>query len=576
MTTRWLRAVPLALGIATASIPGLAQEKEPAADAAAGATATPAAPSSSSAPKPRAPAARAPDPIDELTDPRGTPRRALTGFLRAAEARDGERAAGYLDLRGVPLVRRAREGVELAMMLHRVLTWSVVLVPEAVPDVPDADGASTYVIDTLHVDGEPVPIVLERTRAATGSRSWKFSQATVAQIRPLYEAQDRRGLEQEMPEVLRGSSLWGLALWQWLGLLVLVVGVWVGARLGSAVIVPILGRVAGRLGPKYLAEGVRSATRPLTLAIAVFAFRQLLPYLALSASASLVASRAQTILLALATGWMLVALVRSGTRAAAAAPEAVADEPAHRGMRTRLLMIERVATAVIAVLSLGVMLMQFEVVRTVGVSLLASAGVAGVVLGFAAQRTLGGVIGGIELAFTQPLRIGDTVVIDGEFGVVEEMFFTYVSVRCWDGRRLIVPVTRLLAQPFENWTRRSPEMLVSVDVRADFRVPVHRVREEFVRACEAHPLWDKRLAKLVVRDTSERTLQLRGLASIADGLAGVDLKDDLREHLLRFLQELEGGAYLPRERFESFADEPPTKPEPSKPEPSPKAPAPKI
>jgi len=520
-------------------------------------SASPSAPSAAPSARPRsAPAAPTRYAIDELTDPGASPRRALTSFLQAAESREYDRAATFLDLRAIPQARRVREGAELAAMLHRVLIWSIILDPSSLPDTPDAYGQANVVLDSLELEGVPVPIVLERIRSRSGAQSWKFSQRTVSRVRALYDAEDRRSLEQRMPDVLTGRGFWGLAPWQWLGLPVLFAAAWAVARLLGAMVTPLLCRVARKVGPIWLADGVTAASSPLRLALGVAAFRALTPYLMLSASAGVTLARGETILWALAAGWFLVSMVQTAARAATSLPEDTAGEREHRGLRTRLLMIERVTTAAIAVVSIGVMLMQFEVVRTVGVSLLASAGVAGVVLGFAAQRTLGGVIGGIELAFTQPLRIGDTVVIDKEFGTVEEMFFTYVCVRCWDGRRLIVPVTRLLAQPFENWTRKTPEMLISVDIRADFQVPVGRVRDEFIRMCEHHPLWDGRLAKLVVRDTSERTIQLRGLASIADGLSGIDLRDDLREKLLDFLQGLDGGAFLPRERMESSQGEP--------------------
>lgn len=551
--------VALVTALWGAALPGLVLaepvlvDEPPAPHAPASQPAPPALPSGA---KPRtAPAATPRSAIDDLLDPGATPRRALNGFLRASEARDLDRAATFLDLRAIPQARRVREGAELGAMLHRVLTWSVVLDPTTLPDVPDPEGPSSVILDTLELDGETVPIVLDRVRAQSGAKSWKFSQRTVSRVRDLYEAEDRRAVEQRMPDALTGRTFWGLAPWQWIGLPVLVVGGWALGRLLDALLAPLLVRITRRIGPAWLAPGVTAASSPLRLAMAVAAFRALAPYLMLPAFATVAAARLETMLWTLAGGWIVVVLVRTGTRAATVLPEDTAGELEHRGMRTRLLMIERVATAAIAVLSMGVVLMQFEVVRTVGVSLLASAGVAGVVIGFAAQRTLGGVIGGIELAFTQPLRMGDTVVIDGENGTVEHMFFTYVIVRCWDGRSLIVPITRLLTQPFENWTRGTPEMLVQVEIHADYRVPVAAVRAAFLQMCTDHALWDGKLAKLAVISTTERTVQLRGLASVDNAAKSADLKHDLRERLLLFLQRLDGGAYLPRHRIESPANE---------------------
>jgi small-conductance mechanosensitive channel len=286
------------------------------------------------------------------------------------------------------------------------------------------------------------------------------------------------------------------------------------------------------------------------MAIGVGAVAALGPYLMLPAVAARLLDRITVILWVVGAAWTAVVLVRTGARAVAAGlPDDTESELEHRGLKTRLLMVERVAAVAIGVVATSIVLLQFEVVRTVGLSLLASAGIAGIVLGIAAQRTLGGVIAGIELAFTQPLRIGDTVVIDKEWGTVEQMYFTFVIIRCWDDRRLIVPVTRLLGQPFENWTRSTPEMLVAVKLHADYRVPVERVRAEVLRLCEAHPLWDRQLAKLHVTDATDRTVELRALASVDNCAKAFDLKSDLREGLVAFLQGLDG-VYLPRQRVE--------------------------
>lgn len=495
--------------------------------------------------------AEAPPPGPEGGGPGITPRRALNGFLEAAEQRDFDRAADFLDLRAIAPARREREGPELAAMLHRLLVWSVVLQPGALPDEAELPDQTSIVVETLVLDGEPVPITLDRVRGAHGGWSWRFSQRTVGKIRALYEAQDRRALEERMPEALTGRTWWSLAPWQWLALPVLVGAAWLAARLAGALVVAVLARVVTRLPPVWLASAVRAARTPIHLALGVGFFAAGSPYLMLPAAAALVDERIRLVLWVLAASWIVLTLVRTGTRAVTAGlPDDTAGELEHRGLRTRLLMIERVAAGVIGLLATSVVLLQFEVVRTVGLSLLASAGIAGIVLGVAAQRTLGGVIGGIELAFSQQLRLGDTVVVDQEWGIVEQMFFTYVIVRCWDDRRLIVPVTRILSQPFENWTRRSPEMLVAVEIHADYRLPVEALRAEMKRLCEAHPLWDGRACKLQVTEANDRTVKLRALASVDNGAKGFDLRCDLREGLVAFLQTLDGGAYLPRQRVE--------------------------
>jgi small-conductance mechanosensitive channel len=155
--------------------------------------------------------------------------------------------------------------------------------------------------------------------------------------------------------------------------------------------------------------------------------------------------------------------------------------------------------------------MQFAVVRTVGVSLLASAGVAGVVLGLAAQKSIGALLAGIQLSITQPIRIGDQVVFESENGTVEEISLTYVVVRTWDFRRLVVPVTQFLEKAFQNWSKGGVEMLGTVTLQVDWATDIEAIRKELARvlATEAKDLWDGKTAKVHVVDSTEQTMQLR-------------------------------------------------------------------
>jgi hypothetical protein len=195
-------------------------------------------------------------------------------------------------------------------------------------------------------------------------------------------------------------------------------------------------------------------------------------------------------------------------------------------------------------------MLQFDEVRTVGLSLLASAGVAGVVLGLAAQRPVGALLAGIQLSITQPVRIGDTVIVENEWGIIEEINLTYVVVRIWDQRRLIVPMTRFLEQPFQNWTKVSPELLGSIFVYTDHRVPLDAMRAELDRAVKGHPCWDGRVCELVVTDVKERVLEIRSLISAANADDAWKLRCHVREKLVVWLANLDGGRYLPRTRVD--------------------------
>jgi len=219
-----------------------------------------------------------------------------------------------------------------------------------------------------------------------------------------------------------------------------------------------------------------------------------------------------------------------------------------RKLHTQVRVANRVLGVALVLVTAGLVGMRFETFRQLGAGILASAGVAGLVVGLAAQKTIANALAGIQLAFTQPIRLDDVVVVEGEWGRIEEITFTYVVVRIWDQRRLVVPVSRFLDAPFQNWTRVSAEVWGPVLLYADFTVPVPRVRAELERYVAGHPKWDGKVCGLQVTGASERALELRALVSAADSPALWDLRCDVREHLAAFLRDELPGS-LPRTRL---------------------------
>lgn len=220
-----------------------------------------------------------------------------------------------------------------------------------------------------------------------------------------------------------------------------------------------------------------------------------------------------------------------------------------RKLYTQVRVANRVLGVALALVTLALVCMRFETFRQLGAGILASAGVAGLVVGLAAQKTIANALAGIQLAFTQPIRLDDVVVVEGEWGRIEEITFTYVVVRIWDQRRLILPVARFLEAPFQNWTRVGAEILGTVMLYADLTVPVDRVRTELARYVAGHPQWDGKACGLQVTGASERALELRALVSAADSSALWDLRCDVREHLAAYLRDELPGS-LPRTRAE--------------------------
>lgn len=207
-----------------------------------------------------------------------------------------------------------------------------------------------------------------------------------------------------------------------------------------------------------------------------------------------------------------------------------------RKLFTQLQFIKKVAVGLIGLVAVGLVLMSFETVRRLGTGLLTSAGIASVIVGFAAQRSISNLLAGFQIAFTQPIRIDDVLVVEGEWGRVEEITFTYVVLNIWDERRLVLPLNYFIEKPFQNWTRNSARLTGTVFIYADYNAPVEALRVELRRLLESHPLWDQRVCVLQVTDSKEHTLELRSLVSAANAGALFDLRCFVREHLVAFLQ----------------------------------------
>lgn len=208
-----------------------------------------------------------------------------------------------------------------------------------------------------------------------------------------------------------------------------------------------------------------------------------------------------------------------------------------RKVYTQFKIIERVLNFIIILIAISLSLMTFEEIRKIGVSLIASAGVAGIILGFAAQKVIGGILAGVQIAITQPIRLDDVVIVENEWGKIEEINLTYVVVSIWDQRRLVLPTTYFIEQPFQNWTRNTSEILGTIYIHADYRLPVDAIREEQSRLLKATALWDQRVDVVQVTGAGELTMELRSLVSASDAGTAWDLRVYIREGLIRFIQE---------------------------------------
>jgi len=220
-----------------------------------------------------------------------------------------------------------------------------------------------------------------------------------------------------------------------------------------------------------------------------------------------------------------------------------------RKIYTQTQTIRRILAVIIIIIAIAMVLMGFDSFRQIGTGILASAGIASLVVGLAAQKIFGNFLAGIQLAFTQPIRVDDVVIVENEWGRIEEITLTYVVVRIWDLRRLVVPISYFIEKPFQNWTRVSADLLGTVFIYTDYTIPVKEVREELERIVRNSNKWDGKVCGLQITNASERTMELRALVSAADSSAAWDLRCEVREKIIEFIQKRYPDA-LPKTRAE--------------------------
>lgn len=295
---------------------------------------------------------------------------------------------------------------------------------------------------------------------------------------------------------------------------------------------------------------VRRGKKVLRAILPVAAVFLVLPVLPVNQAVLDLIRRIIALVLIALGGWLTVELMKVfGDVIRAKHPLDDKDNLQARQAHTRVNILNRITIYVCILLTLLLMLMIFPSIRHIGISLFASAGVAGLVVALAARPLLANFIAGIQIALTDAIRLDDVVIVEGEWGWIEEIRITYVVVRIWDLRRLVLPISHFIEKPFQNWTRTTADLLGSVFIYADYSVPVEEVRQELHRILESSEMWDGKVWGLQVTNTTEHAMEMRALMSSPDSSIGWDLRCHVREKLLQFLQERYPDS-LPRTRAE--------------------------
>ena len=325
---------------------------------------------------------------------------------------------------------------------------------------------------------------------------------------------------------------------RWLATVIVLATVAVLASFLHAVVLRILrfvlvGRL-GELGRKLLAR-VAAPTRFGLIVVALGVAIQLAP----------IGEPAQSLLewclllsLVVFIGWTAISIIDAAADIyMRRVPQEAEDTLLARKHLTQVQLLRRLAVFAVGFLTFSAMLMTIPAVREYGMSLFASAGVAGLVIGLAARPVLSNLIAGVQLAVTQPIRLSDEVIVEGEFGTVEEIRTSYVVLRLWDLRRMVVPLSYFMEKPFQNWTRESTSIIGSVIWYVDYTVPIEEMRRAFLAMVRASPRWNGQTAALQVTDVSREAVQLRGIMSAASSSAAFDLRCEIREKMVVWLQE---------------------------------------
>ncbi|WP_121356296.1 mechanosensitive ion channel family protein [Flavisolibacter nicotianae] len=279
---------------------------------------------------------------------------------------------------------------------------------------------------------------------------------------------------------------------------------------------------------------LRHLSSPVAFLIPLFFFDALIPLLQMPSAVRQYIARASEIVMIIGFAWLLIRCIKVAQDIVHDKINInVSDNLRQRQIMTQLIYIRRVASSIIILLAIGAVLLSFDTLRKIGTGLLTGVGIGGIIIGFAAQRSLANLLAGFQIAFTQPIRIDDEVIVEGEFGKIEELTLTYVVVRIWDNRRMILPINYFLEKPFQNWTRTTAEIIGSVYFYADYTLPMEWVRNEFNQIIKDHPLWDGQTAGVVITSLNKDVMEIRGIVSSRSSGNNFDLRCHIREQLLQ-------------------------------------------
>jgi small-conductance mechanosensitive channel len=493
-----------------------------------------------------------------------TPQATLEHFVISCRNKNFKEAAYALNFNLFPDNITQQEAINLAQKLYFVMDQRVAINWDGLPDRPDGqvdirtttnqavagEPRRSVVFGETQINNRDIIFRLQRVKYQDYGAFWLISANTVENTEELYQVYGPTFLDRYMPTWSQ-AKIGTVPLWKPVLTFLLLI---VSYILGKVVIL-LIRRIAQSFDKPLIMALSKKLGIPAALATGVLFF-----YISLNELISYSGAYSSTIyaiLLAIviASGtWFFMRILDFAMRYVAEHKIGdVTSENSHesRQLFTYLSVARRILTFTVVIIGTSIILSQFRSMEKLGVSMLASAGLATIILGIAAQSTLGNIIAGVQIALTKPARIGDTVLIEGRWGYVEDIRFTYMIVRTWDLRRLIVPLKTVISDTFENLSITSPHSLNEIELYVDYRVDVDKLRAKFKELLEASEDWDEEHPPIIqVTEMTEKSLKVRAICSASTAVIAWDLHCRLREQMVAYIKELEEGIYFTRSRVE--------------------------
>lgn len=512
-----------------------------------------------------------------------TPQATLEYFVQAASEDDFERAANALNLNLIPPSEQPERGPSLADHLYYILLRKSLINWDAVPDRPDgqlepAPGNNNPLagqprrsinLGNINLDGRDIEVRLQRVKVSDSEPIWVFSPQTVENIPILYERFGPTALDKQMPSWAKIQLPGGLPLWEWLFLgalaLLAVVVSWIVRNIiarGSVgeistvrwLTKKLLNRELNMQDNLWLRGISQIISGPVALLCGLLTFyitAQMI--VSLSGTFASLFDTVMVILIIAAITWLGMRVITFFTDYVGKqyTDELGGDDQTQaRKALTYISVARRVFIFVALLVGIGFALSQFRGFEAFGMSLLASAGVISVIVGIAAQSVLANIMAGVQVAVTQPVRIGDNVYFEDQWGYIEAITYTYITIQTWDQRRVIVPLKYFINHPVQNWSKHSSHLIKPIYLYVDYPTDVERIRQTFADMLKNDEDWDEETEPTVqVTDMSDETMEVRALCSAKDPSTAWTLHCRLREQLVAYVRDLESGRYLPRQRL---------------------------